>query len=236
MSKQKAVSKEAKIDLDRVWTPHELVTNAYKEADALFFQHESRYINEARIWTASKASNPPAKIGHNIFTLYRKRVGNREFLLFHEKLWTTDYFQNILDWSRYLGMVEIPVIVKKRGINVAAIRSDTDKVSPTDGPPEIHNLEKKYLWEFSKYKNQLEQWYKDGVISPDCHMYCWVDENKYKVTSFENFVSLPIEDLILLGKIGRRFEGVLKPGDYNSIETLRSLVKEELQKGMLGQK
>ena len=66
-------------------------------------------------------------------------------------------------------------------------------------------------------------------------MYAWVDANKYKVQSFENFISLSMDDLILLGKIGKRFEGVLKPGDADSIETLRSLVKEELKKGMLSQ-
>jgi len=67
-------------------------------------------------------------------------------------------------------------------------------------------------------------------------MYCWVDENKYKVTSFENFISPSMEDLILLGNVGKRFEGILKPGDVNSIEILRTLVKEEIQKGLLSQK
>jgi len=85
-TKQKAITKEARIDLDRVYNPHELVTDAYKEADAehLFFPHESRYVNEARIWRASKSQDPPAKIYHNIFALYRKKVGNKEYLLFHE--------------------------------------------------------------------------------------------------------------------------------------------------------
>jgi len=129
---------------------------------------------------------------------------------------------------------EIPVIVRHKRINPYSIKSDT-QVAPTQSEPEIDHLETKYLWEFDKYKNQLEEWYKDGTISQDCKMYMWVDENKYKVTSFENFISLPADDLILLGRIGKRFEGVLKAGDVNSIEVLRSLVKEELQKGVMGQ-
>jgi len=121
------LAKEARIDLDRVWIPSELVTNAYKGANAMelfAFDRDSKseYFNEARIWTAARASDPPAKIGHNIFSLYRKKVGNKEYLLFHEKLWTHDYFQNILDWSRYLRVVAVPVIVRKRSINPAAIR------------------------------------------------------------------------------------------------------------------
>ena len=36
MAKQKAISKEARIDLNRIYNPSELVTNAYKEANAEF--------------------------------------------------------------------------------------------------------------------------------------------------------------------------------------------------------
>lgn len=236
MAKTKTVLKDS-IDLNKIYNPHELVLDAYKKANAehLFFPHESRYINENRVFIASNASDPPAKIHQRIQSIYRKRVGKTEWLLLHNRLWSHDFFHNLVEWSRGpLGVVEVPVITRKRSINVAAMKSDDMRVSPYESEPEISRFDTVYLWEFEKYKDQLLRWRDEGIIPEDCHLYYWTTDGiKYKVQKFEDFINLSGDDLILLGKVGHRFSGILKGGDAQSVEALRTLLKEEIQKGLL---
>lgn len=242
MTKAKPVLEDLKIELNKVWTPSELILNAYKAANAmdLFWPHKSEYINEARIFTASDASDPPAAIKHNIFSLYRKQVGTKEFLIFHELLYTTDYFQNKLDWTRTLGKVEVPRIVKHKSINPAAIRNagGTGRISPSEGPPEIDSMEDVYLWEFQSVKNQLEQWHHQGVISPTAKFIAWIPPNKWSVRSFREFMDLSLPDLELIARLGSKVTSILGPEAMSKEilqelrETAKATIKEELAKSL----
>lgn len=222
---------ELSIDLNKMWTPSELITNAYKEANAmdLFFADRSEFVNERRIWDASRASDPPAAIKHNIFSLYRKVVGSKEYLLFHETLYTTDYFKNGVDWTRYLGVVTVPKIVRRRSINPATIKSNTDRVSPSDGPPEVESNEDVYLWPFEQVKKQIRSWREQGVIPQTAKFIAWVPPNKYSVINFEDFLELEIEDLVLINKMGSKLTGLYKPGDPAILQTLKAMMKDAVK-------
>jgi hypothetical protein len=52
------------------------------------------------------------------------------------------------------------------------------------------------------------------------------------VSTWEDFIGLPFEDLELLGKAGKRFEGIYSLGDSNSVDTIRKIVKSELEKNI----
>ena len=45
-------------------------------------------------------------------------------------------------------------------------------------------------------------------------------------------ISLPFSDLELLGRAGKRFDGIYTKGDSASIETVRKIVKSELEKNI----
>lgn len=236
---QKAVTAEdISIDLNRVWTPSELITKAYTDANALDMwldkDLKSEYVNEKRIFTAAANSEPPAPIKHNIFQLYRKVVGSREYLLLHELLSTTDYFKNSLTWTRYLGMVSVPKIVRTRSINVASIKTGSDRVRPSEGPAEIEGHENVYLWPFEQVKKQLLQWRAAGVIPDTAKYIAWTQNPpmKYSVINFENFLELPMEDLVLINKMGSKLEGLYKPGDPEMLKVLKTMMKDAVREGL----
>ena len=72
---------------------------------------------------------------------------------------------------------------------------------------------------------------EEEIISPDCKFYAW-GSVKYSVFNWEDFISLPFEDLELLGKAGKRFDGIYSKGDAASIDTIRKIVKSELEKNI----
>jgi len=231
-------TKEDFIDLDQKFSPHPLVLKAYKDADAMELFQEPQIgspeiDNEARVFAASKASGSPLR--HKITGLYRKRVGNKEYVVFHEHMATFDYFKNPVDHSRLLGKVEVPIIVKHFAINPSNIRSNQQQIEPSEQAAEIQGHETVYEYEFEASKPQLLKWRQTGVIDEYTRLYAW-DEVKYSVGKFEDFMRLPFDDLILLARVGNKLTGIFKPEDMTKeiLEMFRQTIKQEVQQQQQG--
>lgn len=238
MTKALAKTKEDSIDLDQKFSPHPLIVKAYKDNDAMELFRELQVggpaiDNENRVFSASKASGSPVR--HKITGLYRKRVGNKEYIIFHEHLTTFDYFKNPVDHSRFLGKVDVPIIVKHFAINPATIRSNQQKITPTEQAAEVQGHNTVYEYEFEASKPQLVKWYKTGIIDEYTKLYAW-DEVKYNVGKFDDFIGLPFEDLILLARVGNKLTGVFKPEDMTKeiLEMFRQTIKQEIQQQQQG--
>lgn len=233
------VVEELKVDLSAVANPHPLLLKAYEEAGAmeLFEGIESmrpEYQGEKRIIETSAGSNAPIKF--HIGGIYRRSVGSSEFVFFHCHMSTLDFFQNPIDHTKFQGRWAKPVIVTRKSINPAAIRmGGTKKIEPTPQDPEIQGFETIYDYEFTAIKPQLLKWKQQGVINDLTHFYAWpLGPTKYsKPYNWEEWFNLDMSDLILLAKVGNRFDGIIKPGDPASVETLRAIIQDELKKGIL---
>lgn len=234
----KTKEKEDLIDLNQRFSPHPLVLKAYKDKNAMDLYHQLQLgspeiDNENRVFSASNASGSP--IRHKITGLYRKKIGNKEYIVFHETLITTDYFKNFVDHSRFVGKVEVPVIVRRFGINPATIRNNQQQLTPTEQAPEIQGHETVYEYEFEASKPQLVKWYKQGIIDDYTKLYAW-DDVKYSVSKFDDLIRLPFDDLILLARVGNKLTGVFKPEDMTKeiLEMFRQTIKQEVQQQQQG--
>lgn len=106
-------------------------------------------------------------------------------------------------------------------------------MNPKASEPSIEGSETVYDYPWTpKLIETLKKWYEDGIISPEAKFYAW-GSTKYSVFSWEDFISLPFTDLELLGQAGKRFDGIYTRGDAASMETVRKIIKSELEKGIL---
>ena len=79
---------------------------------------------------------------------------------------------------------------------------------PTITGIEVTSTEMVYEWEFEKLLPQLQAWYKNGTISPDCVFTAWVGTKKYTVPSWEMFIGLSLEENVLCNKVGEESIGL----------------------------
>jgi hypothetical protein len=94
---------------------------------------------------------------------------------------------------------DVPEITTHYSISPSTIRSDTAMIEPVQSPPTIESTHDVYLWEFSAIVPQLKKWWADGTISPEANFYTVIGNNKYGGFTFEEFISLDLTDLELLG-------------------------------------
>jgi hypothetical protein len=163
---------ELKIDLDKIMNPNPNLVKAYKDANALSISFElghdgehynsPEFTNERRIFTASSSSKVP--IRHNIFAVYRRKVGSKEYCYFFDLMMTKDYFANPVDHTRLCGKYTVPEIVTRYAINPSVIRSDSAQISPVAQPPEIVGNHEVYEYEWNAIVPQLRKWWESGVI------------------------------------------------------------------------
>jgi len=103
-------------------------------------------------------------------------------------------------------------------------------MGPSETAPEIVSVDTKYFYEFDRVKDQLQKWYDDGLIDSNSNLYVVAEGNrKYNVTSFEEFLSYEIRDLVLVNKSGI----AATPGLFSSKEILqlaREKARSDLQK------
>jgi hypothetical protein len=97
VTKSKYVTKSKDyINLDEIKNPHPEIVRAWKESgvqDHYFdFNDVSEFKNEKRLFMLAASSSPPAKITHKIQSIYRKKVGNKEYCFLHEALQSLDPF------------------------------------------------------------------------------------------------------------------------------------------------
>jgi hypothetical protein len=122
-TKTESESKQISVNLDQIFNPNAELVKTFEEAKAteLFAfdrDNKSEFKNEARVFAAVRASKKPMK--HNIFSLYRKQIGNQEFVYFFDLCVAFDYFQNKIDHTRLIGRWEKPLITHKWGLDPAA--------------------------------------------------------------------------------------------------------------------
>jgi hypothetical protein len=158
------LTKQLKVNLDKQYNPNPGIEKAYKEANAMDLwldkDIKSEYLNEAKIFRAFEASG--VKIKHNIFSIYRKKVGKKEYRFFFDKMVTEDYFANKHDWTRLVGRWEKPIIISHKAINLAAVRSgEIAEIKPEPQPSEIDSIETMYDYEFQDMIPQLREWYNN---------------------------------------------------------------------------
>lgn len=107
-----------------------------------------------------------------------------------------------------------------------------EDMNPKGSEPFVESSETVYDYPWTpKLVETLKQWMEDGMISPEARFYAW-GSTKYAVHTWEDFIGLPFEILELLGKAGKRFDGIYTKGDSASIDTIRKLVKSELEKNI----
>jgi hypothetical protein len=206
---------------------------AYTEKNAmnLFTDLEAlrpQYVNEDRLFKIAKLSG--AKIKHHIGGIYRKAVGSKEFVFWHEHLSTFDYYKNPVDHTRFMRRWEKPEIISRFTIP-STIRSDIGKLEAKNMPPEVNGSEVQYDYEFSAIKGQLQEWYKNGIITDETRFYYWDNEGvKNPVRSFDEFLNMSGGDLILLAKSKHKLSGVFKSEERAAmLESLRAQIKEEMK-------
>jgi hypothetical protein len=145
----------------------------------------------------------------------------------------SDYWQNKIDHTRILGRWERPSITRKWGLNPASLKSDSSPEPGEIGDPEVDDFETVYDYEFSKIRDQLVKWKEKGIIG-DKSIYYVVSDRKYSMPyTWDQWLNLSITDLELLGQHGKKFGGLLKPGDPKTLEVLRETIQQEIQKGLL---
>lgn len=103
--------------------------------------------------------------------------------------------------TRFMGRWEKPEIIRMFTIP-SSIRSDVGKLEAQESPPEVNGSEVIYDYEFNALNWQLCQWYeKDKIITDETHFYYWDNAGvKNPVRSFDEFINMSGDDLILLAK------------------------------------
>lgn len=236
MSKEQ---KQITIDLDQIFNPNPELVKTYEDAKATYIWVDKdirpEYVNETRVFAAARASKKPIK--HNIFSLYRKQVGTKEYCYFFDHMIAKDYFQNSVDHTRLIGRWEKPLITQKHGINVHTLKSDSSPESGPIGDPEVESTETVYDYEFSKIKPQLVKWKEAGIIGDNAIYYVVVGNQKYSMPySWDQWLNLSMSDLELLGRHGKKYNALLTPGDPSALQLLRETIKQEISKNLLSQK
>jgi hypothetical protein len=141
---------------------------------------------------------------------------------------TQDYFGNVVQFSKFCGRYELPIFSKTYGIP-----QGRRLVANTD----VDHFDQVHEWKFEKIREQLQDWYKTGIIDDEItKFYAWVGPTKYTVNTFEDFIGLSIDDLVLISRVGNRFSRLLK-GQTLTPEILSALrdklsaeVLQEIQK------
>jgi hypothetical protein len=221
------------VELDARYNPHPKIVATYKDNGAmhLFNEHTPTYVCEERLFLASKASMKP--IHHKIQGIYRKRVGRKEFCFFHNYCVTKDYFGNIVDYTRLVGKYQVPVISKQYGLNPGSIRSNSnvnEMMEAQEKNVHVSGMQDVYEFEWSAIKPQLQEWYRKGIIDDNTNLSAQIGDRKYTVRRWEDFINLGIDDLVLLGEAGNRFQSILQGQTITPeiLSTLREKMKSEV--------
>lgn len=225
------------IDLDSAAKcPSDKLVKCYEDAGAMDswvdYNIKPEYQNNRRIWAASKGSGN--KVKHSIFAMYRRKTPRGEFLFFYDSISTKDYFGNSLMTPVEIGRWSKPSFHRTYGINPGTIKTSISaedmRPQPSEASIESHETIYDYPWT-PKLVETLKEWMETGVISPEAKFYAW-GSTKWGVDNWADFISLPFEDLELLGRAGKRFEGIYTKGDSASVDTIRKIVKSELEKNI----
>jgi hypothetical protein len=230
----KQTLKQLRINLNEIKHPNPAILKAYQDANAEDYwidRNKPEFQNEKRLFLSHEASG--AQIKHAIFFIYRKQLNNgKEFCLFFNSMVCSDYFSNKVMHTRRLGKYEKPIITRPKSVRVSSIKpNQINEAKPEPGPPVIDTVETVYEYPWAQVKDQLRKWYDDGTVTDDCQYYVITSRENYGVKcSFDQFLDLPIEDLILLSVHGKKYAGLLKTGD--PIDTILDRIRERVKDGV----
>jgi hypothetical protein len=221
------------VNLDEQLNPNKRLLAAYDTAGARELFKGDRYVipeyrNEERIFVASRTSKKP--ISHNLFSCYRKKVGSREHFFAFDHMITHEYFGSKIDHTRMIGKFEMPVIVSTYSINPSAIKSDTAMIEPIRSPPSIESTHDEYDYEWEAIKPQLLKWKEQNIINDQTNFYIQVGSDKCGKFSFEEWLNLKIEDLMLLARYRDRL-GMFTNEPIERLQVLREQLKHEMVTG-----
>ncbi len=232
--------KQISVNLDQIFNPNPKLVQTYAEAkatDLFAFDRDNRaeFQNEARVFAAARASKKPIK--HNIFSLYRKQIGNQEYVYFFDLMIAYDYFQNKVDHTRLIGHWSKPFITRKWGLDPLTLKSDSRPEPGQIGDPEVDSTEEVYDYPWEQMRDQLVKWKESGIIGDKAIFYVVKDNRKYSMPySWDQWLNLSMSDLELLGLNGKKYNALLTPGDPSALQLVRDTIKQEISKGLLSQK
>jgi len=219
------------INLDEIKSPHPKLVEAYKDTGDQYypFDQNPECLNERRIWLYANASKPPTPIKHKIVSLYRKKEGEKEYCFFNEHLMTSDLFQNPLDHTRTVGKYQLPNIVNIVGMdpNADFDHSHPKELGSSVLSSQIDHVDTIYEFEFEKIKPQLQEWRSKGIIDENTQYIAWVGTKKYTVNSWDEFINLRIQDLVLLGRVGFDATGLFDSRNKDMIADILAIAKEK---------
>lgn len=228
-----------KIDLDQIMFPPEELTRKYRESNAtelytINVEQRPETQNERRLFNSANSSKKPLK--HKVISIYRKQEGKRETCFFYEHLTAYDYFGNVLDHTRTCGRYESPTFRTQYGLNPAMFKGNDLTAGAPEAqaqPPEVQSTEMVYLWDWDQIRGQLISWEKEGVIDDKTNLYAYANNGrKYSMPyTWDQFISLDFDSLVLLGEHGRKYAGLFTVGEKPElvIEAIRQKVKQEMQ-------
>jgi hypothetical protein len=102
------------------------------------------YRNNLRIWQSAAGSGN--KVKHSIFSLYRRKIGRKEFLFLYDTISVKDYFGNLISTPVEIGRWQKVKITRTYGINPAAIKTSVspENLKPQPSDPFIEGAETIY--------------------------------------------------------------------------------------------
>ena len=131
-----------------------------------------------------------------------------------------------------MGRLSIPDIVTRFSLP-STIRSDVGKLEAQKMPSELSGHHTEYQYPFEQMNWQLAQWYEKilKIITDETHFYYWDNDGvKNPVRSFDEFLNMNGDDLILLAKSGKKLSGVFKAEERaEMLQSLRIQIKEEMK-------
>ena len=115
----------------------------------------------------------------------------------------------------------------------STIRSDVGKLEAQKIPSELSGHHTEYQYPFEADEMAVTQWYeKDHIITDETHFYYWDNDGvKNPVRSFDEFLNMSGDDLILVAKSGKKLSGIFKSEERaEMLESLRVQIKEEMKR------
>jgi hypothetical protein len=225
MTTTKAKTKtKLKIDLDKPQNPNPLIVSTYEKYPDLWstvkigdFYLSAEWNGEKRFFDiVDNNEEDKHETLHTITAIYKRQVGERLVCWFNEHLQNFDWNSNPIDHTRTLGKFSLPRIHNKM---------TRDNKGNKQYTPEIMDHTTIYEYDWEDLKEQLVQWHDKGMFDESIQ-YIVFDSNGQKYSkpySYQEFFDLNMESLLLLGKYGRKLEGVVT--DPN---TAVALIKESL--------
>jgi len=181
-------------EAERHSTMHPKLLQKYrKEAPQLLEDRigTANELNEQIFW--AKVNNSGAKVEKQITSIYRTKVGNKEYFFYGEELRSTDNLGNPIDHFHQIGKYEDPQFVytmgpggQKLGTSINGYKTVYELEWPKDWS---HKLEKNLI-------NETQYYLKTDSSTSGGR------GKKYGISNYEDFKERTYDELLMLGRYG----------------------------------